>query len=253
VSLSEKLKSIFCFLLLQKIDKVLGSMQAAHSEPEPGTSEKAVRPTWADIPALISGIAIFAFMISSLYVSSISTKFQFSVWDYLDLVDYVQFLPLYWSVYMVAIFLVILFLAWWHWIMVARDTLTTVPRATEKRARFATLFSIVRKLNATFVLIGTFCLLWNILTQSGESLARELRTMGMSEVFRKGQSPSLEGKILLNGHRYILLLNKEGDQLTAIPQEEVQMIHTQRSAPSSASSAAPKKPTVPSPTTSASP
>jgi hypothetical protein len=42
----------------------------------PKKTEKSIRPKWADIPALISGIAIFAFVASTLFDYSIAVKFQ---------------------------------------------------------------------------------------------------------------------------------------------------------------------------------
>jgi hypothetical protein len=100
---------------------------AANSKPAPDIpqrDERLSRPTWADIPALISGVAVFAFVSSTLYVGSITTKFNFPVRHYLDLIDYVQVLPLYWSDPFVLLFLVLLFFAWWYWIFIVRHQAT---------------------------------------------------------------------------------------------------------------------------------
>jgi hypothetical protein len=210
---------------------------ASHSKPPPEipqTDEKPVRPKWADIPALISGIAVFAFVSSTVYVLSIAYKFQLPVRDYLDLIDYVQFLPLYWGDNFIFLLLLIVFVGW-NGIIVTRH-LDAAHGASqietpvwEKRTWMAGLLRGVRMLMTIYLLVGGFVIFFDILGKSGDDLTDKINRTGLSQVFRKGQPSPLEGKIFVNGHRYILLLNKEGDLLTAIPQEEVQMIQTQRS------------------------
>lgn len=201
----------------------------------PQRDEKSVRPKWADIPALIAGIAIFAFVASTLYDWSIASKFHYSVRDYLDLTDYIQFLPLYWSDYWVLIFLALLFPVWYVIIFVRN--LRTVQGArkleevrSEKKCKKVTWRSaILLSLPALYhlsVMAVAFFIVGNLFKQSGDLLTQEINRKGICKVFRKGELCPIEGKIFLNTHRYILLLNKS-DLLTAIPQEEVQMIETQ--------------------------
>jgi hypothetical protein len=210
---------------------------AANSKPAPDIpqrDERLSRPTWADIPALISGVAVFAFVSSTLYVGSIAAKFHFPVQDYLDLIDYVQVLPLYWSDIFVVLFLMLLFAAWYGTILLRhQDALYGTrkiedAKLQEKRTRF---FSRVRMVKDSLVLVVAFWIFFLIFKNAGDTLTDEINGIGVSQVFRKGQSCPLEGKIFVNGHRYILLLNEKGDLLTAIPQAEVQMIQTARNSP----------------------
>jgi hypothetical protein len=213
---------------------------ATNSKPAPDIpqrDERLSRPTWADIPALISGVAVFAFVSSTLYVGNITAKFNFPVRDYLDLIDYVQVLPLYWSGIFVLLFFVLLFCGWYSTIILRHQAAVYGTRKIEnatvwkKRTRVRAFFRIVRTLNAILVLVVAFLIFFLIFLNAGDTLTDEINGIGVSQVFQKGQSCPLEGKIFVNGHRYILLLNEKGDLLTAIPQAEVQMIQTARNSP----------------------
>lgn len=51
---------------------------------------------WAILPTIISVAAAYAYVLSCLYVLSVSVAFDFPVSDYLDFIDYVQFFPQLW-------------------------------------------------------------------------------------------------------------------------------------------------------------
>lgn len=57
-------------------------------------------------------------------------------------------------------------------------------------------------------------------------IATDLKHVSVSAVFRKGESTPVQGKLLFQLSRYVLILG-DNNSVIAIPQTEVQMIQTQ--------------------------
>jgi hypothetical protein len=206
--------------------------------------------TWATFPALISGVAVIAYAISCSYVLSIYVTFDFQVWDYLDLIDYVQFLPQnFWGITLVLASLFLLCVYSYVKIIAKYSKKLRISKVARWRRR---LNALSRMYTPVWNFVIASCLLaflpafilGRTLFFSGLSLREEMGTKNTSQIFRKGQPCPAEGKILLHSSRYILIL--ENDLITAIPHTEVQMITTrvlgQRPSNHASSSASPAAP-----------
>jgi|ERR1700730_6926090 hypothetical protein len=222
--------------------------------------------TWAIFPALISGAAVWAYVLSSLYVSSVSDAFNFPIGDYLDLIDYVQFLPQLWGTGPLMLLLILLLVYSYIKVIAKYSKKPRILKMPRGRRRWEARWRVLSRrwlqpwevnvFKAFFPWALPFAILGQTLFTSGASLREEIRTKTISQVFRKGQPCPVVGKIFLHTSRYILLLDRN-DLVTAIPQTEVQMIQTPRKSPSPAatappSSAPPAVTATPSPTSSTS-
>jgi hypothetical protein len=243
-------------------------MDTANPVPPSEIPRKDDKPnflTWANFPALISGAAVFAYVLSCLYVLSITSTFGFPIADYLELVDYVQFLPQGASNSAILILLTVLLVYSYASIFQRHSgpkvSILKLPprwkswfaRSRVVSRRYFGLPSARKRFFRTFAAILIWAVPFSLLAQtfwgSGRLLKDEMNTKASSEVFRKGYPDPIKGRIFLHSSKYLFLWCKDS-LVVAIPNVEVQMIQTPSNLPLPHFTPAPVNP---SPTTTAAP
>lgn len=163
------------------------------------------------------------FLLSSIYLFQIETKFGFALTSYVELKDYVQTIP----------------------------TLMLTVAGAVVPFSFVGLAVIVIGgvflLNQLYrfaadILIALFCVAYFVAItwtawHYGDTLKQTVSKMTPSTILRNNGLSPIKGTVFLHTGRYIFLWMKDDDSLAVVPQTEVQMIQA-RSDPSLVSGAA---------------
>src|ERR1700678_292673 len=173
---------------------------------------------WANV-ILIPGLATaFAFLVSWSFVFEYGSRSGLPLALYFDVIDYVQ-LTARWGIVFIPLCAAVVGLsAWLRFLYFEHPTFASVvAEAVRPRSGQIVAFVVVP-------LLG-FLLLIALASRMGKFEAQSRKQLPVSAIFRKGQNTPLEGKLLFQLSRYVLIL-ADDKYLIAIPQTEVQMIQT---------------------------
>jgi hypothetical protein len=236
---------------------------AADSSPSPDKppeGEKSKPLAWADLPTVLSGIAVFltvlvslgtafVFLLSCLSMYSREKALGFSAIDYVDFDDYVKTLPIVDATVGVLLALFIIFFIMiavvMSWVVVSLPvSLRFIPEKDRNRSLGRLMLNVL----VVGLTICTIIILWLAFTD-GDRLKKSLLSAAVSKVFRKSDDPPIEGVLFLHTGRYIFLW--KDNRAVVVPNAEVKMIETPSSLPSVSSAptpviVSPVKPITPS-------
>src|SRR6266481_4811446 len=185
--------------------------------------------TWADVPALISMMAVLftvlvsfctvsVFVLSCMNIWSIYRTLGFDATHYLDFIDYVQSVPtLSGTVAGLLAFPVGLCILS---ILVVFGIFALVnPKGA---IQFAREISVLLFVIVVGCMVAVFYSTW----QTGNTPKETVLKMKPSTVVRKGGPPPIKGVLFLHSSRYMFLWVSDDNSVVAIPNVEVQMIKT---------------------------
>lgn len=238
--------------------------QGTEAKSESAESQQVDKPKflgWANVilvPGLVAAFAFlvswFAFLVSWSFVFEYSFRSGLPLQLYFDPIDYVQLTPR-WGYVFIVLFAIL-----------CASVVAIIFCSNALRLKHPAFASVIAKAVRTptgkimtYVIapLLSFLLLVQFAWSMGKLEVKGIKQVTVSAIFRKGVNTPLEGRLLFQLSRYVLIL-ADDKHLIAIPQTEVQMIQTPQNSPwlrgtSPASSALPAITATPSSTSPTSP
>jgi hypothetical protein len=244
----------------QRIVKRAAETSQGQSDKLP--NQKKEPPVWANASAFIAASAAFGFLISCLYVHSITKAFSFPVASYMDFTDFIKLVPTFvtssmtefWPTLRGGLIAPVLWtVAILPILQITYNCIAEYSGPSEfaklrRRFRWFPLFFALFTVAFWAPVIVLLIQLLFATDAAGDKMLEALRHAPALKVFRKGESVPVEGKGFALSSRYILLLSSQDKSVGLIPQAEIQFIERPWSFPGVQPS-----PSVPHASTSASP
>jgi hypothetical protein len=186
---------------------------------------------WANIILVPGLVAAFAFLVSWSFVFEYSFRSGLPLQLYFDPIDYVQLTPR-WGYIFIVLFAVlcasVVVIIFWSNVIRFKHPAFASVIAKAVRTPTGKIMTYVIAPLFSFLLLVQFA--WSM----GKLEAKGVKQVTVSAIFRNGEATPVQGKLIFQLSRYVLIL-ADDKYLIAIPQTEVQMIQTPRNSPSSTS------------------
>jgi hypothetical protein len=227
----------------------------------------------ANVPIVISVIAVYAFFLSSAYVASLTEAFRFPIANYLTSIGYVQFIPQTLVIRNGAYGYLLIFSIPLMCIILIRQIFQLrkpQPADQAKPWQPRWLFEFIARVKArlgisdmtgyeawallkivfwSWAALLLWGLAWDTYWNAGNLVKEYLRQKGrLYTIYLKGAQTHIEGKLFLQSSVYLLVLRDQDNSIIAIPETEVSLITAPLQFPSPTPSGA--SPATPSPTSS---
>jgi hypothetical protein len=225
---------------------------SANSSPPPDKTPEADKSkplAWADLPTVLSGIAVFftvlvslstglVFIFSCFYLWGFESAFGLALSNYVDFHDYVTTLPTLNT--SVAVILAVVATLYLLIVLSAVRAVISLPvyyRHIPKEERKRRFYQRSLIICGVCLLVGIVITFW-LAASEGKRMRGYIDLVQVSEVFRKSNRCSIQGRLILHSGKYIFLWSKNS-HLIVVPNEEVVIIETPSSIPSLSSTPPP--------------